>query len=96
MPGKFKNTNEKQSLLVKRYISGQNLFVLVKGKHHSIIFQSNYIGTKNLKYWTRMIAGDSRGLVQLKHFSTVNMRSGEFCKVPIPMLFPTGLSCVQS
>ena len=42
------------------------------------------------------MAGDSRRLVQLKHFSTVNMRSGEFCKVPIPMLFPTGLSCVES
>ena len=34
--------------------------VLVQGKHHSIIFQSNYICTKNLKYWTRMIPGDSR------------------------------------
>ena len=43
-----------------------------------------------------MIAGDSRGLVQLKHFSTVSMRGGEFCKVPIPMLFLTGLSCVES
>ena len=43
-----------------------------------------------------MIAGDSRRLVQLKHFSTVNMRSGEFGEIPIPMLFPTGLSCVQS
>ena len=39
--------------------------VLVQGKHHSIIFQSNYICTKNLKYWTRMIPGDSRRLVQL-------------------------------
>ena len=60
--------------------------VLVQGKHHSIIFQSNYICTKNLKYWTRMIPGDSRRLVQLKHFFTVNMRCGKFCKVPIPML----------
>ena len=67
-----------------------------KTRHHSIIFQSNYIGTENLKYWTRMIAGDSRILEQLKYFSTVNMISGEFCKVPIPMLFPTGLSCVES
>ena len=51
--------------------------VLVQGKHHLIIFQSNYIGTKNLKYWTRTMAGNSGRLVQLKHFSTVNMRSGE-------------------
>ena len=70
--------------------------VLVQGKHDSIIFQSNYIGTKNLKYWTRTVAGDSRRLVQLKHFSTVNVISGEFFKVPIPMLFPTGLSFVDS
>lgn len=98
MPGKFYNTNEKRSLLVERCISGQKSFsiVLVQGKHDSIIFQSNYIGTKNLKYWTRTVAGDSRRLVQLKHFSTVNMISGEFFKVPIPMLFPTGLSFVDS
>ena len=70
--------------------------VLVQGKHHSIIFQSNYICTKNLKYWTRMIPGNSRRLVQLKHFFTVNMRCRKFCKVPIPMLFPTGLSYVES
>ena len=56
----------------------------------------NYIGTKNLKYWTRTIAGDCRRLVQLKHFSTVNMISGEFFKLLILMLFPTGLSFVDS
>ena len=43
-----------------------------------------------------MIPGNSRRLVQLKHFFTVNMRCGKFCKVPIPMLFPTGLSYVES
>ena len=43
-----------------------------------------------------MIAGDSRRLVQLKLFFTVDMISGEFFKVPIPMLFLTGLSYVES
>ena len=42
------------------------------------------------------MVGESRRLLQLKYFSTVNMRSGEFCKVLIPMLFPTELSCVAS
>ena len=51
---------------------------------------------KNLKYWTRTIARESRRLVELKHFSAVKMIRGEFFKVPIPVLFPIRLRFVDS